>query len=119
MKVGQYLWLAFLAFFVALVVFGVVNNVYGIRDFPKQQLDSFLNRPLIGQILIGFVGWLISLIAGFVIFGYWIEYQAKRGAEIWFGWLALYFIFWPPAWPIAVILFPVLWIINKCRRPGE
>ena len=112
MKVGRRLWIVLVVVF---VVCAVVANLDNLRRLPA----SFLKSSLISQIIIGFVVWLISLIVGFIIFGYWLDYQAKRGAEVWFGWLSLYLIFWPPAWPITVILLLVIGIMRVLRKADD
>ena len=115
-KVGRYLWLALV---VVVVVTAVVANLdkvrdFKVRDFLQQQLDSFLKRPLISQIIIGFVVWLILVIVPCIVFWsvFWYvvgQPEEGQGLAAW-GCLFAFLIVWPPAWPIAVILLPVLWI---------
>ena len=102
-KVGRYLWLALV---VVVVVTAVVVKKDALRDTPRLMWDSFLKRPLIGKIIIGFVVWIISLFVGWSIYSTLFE-EPEEGEQFW----ALAFLFlWPPAWPIAVIVLLVMWI---------
>ena len=102
------LWFAFV---VVVVVAAVVTNLDEARDL----LQQFLKRPLIIQILIGFVVWLITLmIVGYLISATLFEREKGGEAE---GWgLIAFFILLPPAWPIAVIMLLVILIGNSRDR---
>jgi len=108
-KVGHYLWLAFV---VVVVVYAVVANLDEVPGFLKQTLDSFLKLPLISQIIIGVVVWLISLIVGWYIYSYLFK-EPEEGSQFW---VLAFLILWPPAWPIAVIVLLVMWIMKRNGR---
>ena len=62
--------------------------------------------PLLSKILIGFVIWLAVVIIPFMVFMY-IVGEPEEGPGILL--LFIFTIIWPPAWPIAIIL----WIIFR------
>ncbi len=55
MKLGRYLWLAFLGIFVTFIIFGIVTSD-DIRD-SFHQIGSFRELPRKTQILIGIGVW--------------------------------------------------------------
>ena len=109
-KVGRYLWLALA---VAVMVTIVVVKKDALRDTPRLLLDSFLKRPLISQIIIGFVVWLILVIVPWFIYSHLVEWPEGEGQGlVSLARLFFFSIVWPPAWPIAVIMLLVYGIMR-------
>jgi len=102
-KLGRYIWLIFV---VAIIVLVVAFNLEEVRSFLNKLLDSFVKLSLLGKILIGFAIWLALVIIPLFVYAYLVE-QPEEGPGIF--WLFFYTIIWPPAWPIAI----VLWILIR------
>ncbi len=109
-RLGRYIWFAFI---VAIIVFLILFNLNTVRSFLTHLLVSLSRLPLISQILIGLATWLFSVIVPGLLFWYLFRPSATEEDETGgLGHLLLFLIFWPPGWPIALIL----WIILKYRE---
>ncbi len=109
-RLGRYIWFAFT---VAIIVMLVLFNLDAVRSFLTHLLVYFARLPLISRIFIGFVTWLVSVIAPGFLFWYLFRPPENDEDETGgLGHLLLFLIIWPPGWPIALIL----WIILKYRE---
>lgn len=136
MKIGNYIWLAFLGIFVAFVIFGIATNDE-IRESFRQQ-GSFRELPRKTQILIGLGIWLFLVIVIFAVcwqleneearpflpfaflimalvwlilmiisYVVWKKFEPEEGLTL--IWMA-FFILWPPV---------VIWFIRFLIHYGE
>jgi hypothetical protein len=101
--IGRISWLILV---VAIIVLAIIINTEAVKKGFENILTWFLELALISRILIGFVLWLASVIIPFIVFTY-IVGEPEEGPGILFVWF--FTIIWPPAWPIAI----VLWILIK------
>jgi hypothetical protein len=107
-RAGRYLWLAFI---VTILVIIVVIHLDEARSTFQQLLESFLHRSLAVRILIGFVVWLLSVIVPGSLFLVVIRPMAEENVGDdtgGFGYFLPFLVFWPPAWPVALILWLLL-----------
>ena len=100
-KVGRYLWLLFVLVIAASVIVFKWDN---FRGFLQHLMASFHQRPLISQIIIGVVVWLVAVIVPYLVYAYLSQdSDADDEARV-----LVFVVLWPPAWPIALLLW-LLW----------
>lgn len=81
-------------------------------------LGRFLEWPLASKIVVGVLVWLALMVAGWFLLAFLNErFGWDLGSEgPGFDLLGTYLVFWPPAWPVAVVAGLVLLVLVLVNR---
>ncbi len=101
-RLTRIIWIALI---IAIIVVPVVLNMDEVLNSVKKLPSSIGKLPLIGKIFIGFFLWIISVIVPFIIYSRVVK-PPEEGPGIF--WLFFFTMIWPPAWPIAPMVFIIL-----------
>ena len=106
---GRLIWLAFV---VAIIVIVVAFNLEAARLFFNSLLVFFVRMSLLCKILVGFIVWLALVIIPFIAFIFVVG-EPEEGPGIYV--LLFFALIWPPAWPIAIVLWILIKKLSKVR----
>jgi hypothetical protein len=94
----------------AILIMIVVTHTDETRSTFQRLLQFFRKPPLVVKIPIGCSLWLVSVVVpgilAWYVFGHKFEESCDDEGE--FVFYLVFIVFWPLAWPIALIVVPIL-----------